>query len=712
MGANVPWKIDDTVTANVPWKIDDTVEPAPVLKKTLGQQFMEGIGNISSAPEVVANLATGALGQAVGGLAGGVRAMLPGPEGVGAETSKQVSEALTYQPRNPAAKKALELVGKGFEYANEKLGDVGEVVGGNAGRTIGENALPVAMTVAPVPKLVKSFRANPSLVLSEPKAPAPADIQTARELAPALDAAEVAKQHGIVTNPTRTNPTRMNRILEDTAGEAEINARLANLNQPKWNAMVRSDPDLNIGKGIPLNETTLKAVRDRAAEPNAQIAKTGDVLMSDANIKALDSLRETEGISNADSARLVNATIDRALGMTRNGMDAGEVLNNISQLRKDARTIYKKSDAGPAEIAKADVSLKIANTLEDAIDQHLYGLAERDPYGGYNELGEAYRSGRRTMAKSYALEDALDFNTKQIDPAKIAKMTSVDNALTGNFADMGKIVGNFPEVAEIGARPKSLLSTHFYRNTPAATVGAVLGSALGPMGFGAGGLLGASLGEFAGRAIVRHAGGDWMQRRGVNPVPRSMWDLSGEEPLAPRPPPGPMGYERNPAAAYDALRLTGPSEPSPAMGAGRNAPVPPSGPNWQYGEPPRYASEVPVPPMRPPGAPQLPEFSAEQVMNVVARQRKQEYDAAKGADTRAQAEAEANAAALRKPAKGGVVLGEQSPAPQPFEIANETSLQRAVDKIAAGRQFDLTAEERIAWAKATGTIETLRKGSK
>ena len=55
--------------------------PAPAPAPTLGQRFMQGVGDISSAPEVVANLATGALGQAVGGWAGIGASLLPGEEG-------------------------------------------------------------------------------------------------------------------------------------------------------------------------------------------------------------------------------------------------------------------------------------------------------------------------------------------------------------------------------------------------------------------------------------------------------------------------------------------------------------------------------------------------------------------------------------------------------------------------------------------------------
>jgi hypothetical protein len=48
------------------------------------------------------------------------------------------------------------------------------------------------------------------------------------------------------------------------------------------------------------------------------------------------------------------------------------------------------------------------------------------------------------------------------------------------------------------------------------------------------------------------------------------------------------------------------------------------------------------------------------------------------------------------------VIGEQSP--KGAELPKASALDRAVEKLAAGRAFDLTAEERIAWNKASGGI--------
>ena len=222
--------------------------------------------------------------------------------------SEKVANALTYQPRNQAAKKALGLLGEGMEAANTKLGDVGEAVGGNAGRTIGENALPVAMTVAPVPKVAQSIRANPKFTafpksrptagfVSESGDVIPAkDVGYARENAPKLEAQEIAQKYGIVTDPSLTNPTTLNRMAVEQAGVGDVAAKLAMENEPKWNKIAASDPDINIQ--APLSIDNIKAVRERAAEPNAAIAQTGVVPVGDLHLAEINGLRMKPGIAN------------------------------------------------------------------------------------------------------------------------------------------------------------------------------------------------------------------------------------------------------------------------------------------------------------------------------------------------------------------------------------------------------------------------------
>ena len=52
------------------------------------------------------------------------------------------------------------------------------------------------------------------------------------------------------------------------------------------------------------------------------------------------------------------------------GLSGDATMTNIQSLRKRARDIYKKNDAGPEGLAEADVSLQIANQLEKAVENN------------------------------------------------------------------------------------------------------------------------------------------------------------------------------------------------------------------------------------------------------------------------------------------------------------------------------------------------------
>lgn len=61
------WKDEDVVSVvkAAPAWTDDEIAPSVPEKPSLGKRFMRGVSDIVAAPEVLASLGTGALGQAV-----------------------------------------------------------------------------------------------------------------------------------------------------------------------------------------------------------------------------------------------------------------------------------------------------------------------------------------------------------------------------------------------------------------------------------------------------------------------------------------------------------------------------------------------------------------------------------------------------------------------------------------------------------------------
>jgi hypothetical protein len=671
---------DDEAPRGIAWDDEKPAQPKSGLRKTLDYIA----GSVNGPLEAGAQMLSGAAAMPIAGVAGGVRAMFPGPEGVGAETVKDVSEALTYNPVTKAGRDVSAAVALPFEKANEGLGYVGGKVGGilgneAAGQVIGENLLPAAMTVLPAPKILRSARAAGERAAAAKQLA----LETgARKNAAALDALTAAEQEGIATNPATTNPTLLNRTRQALAGKKETDAAIAKHNEELWTPIIKRE--LGVHTDAPLDMTTLRAVREAAAAPNAEIGKLGTFYADDNTIANIRGLSEPVSPFGAETAtHSTNSLVDRVATSLGEGRDASQLLKDISVLRNDAQLVFTNKTASPEAVAGARARLRIANELEGMVDANLTRMHEANPYANLDTLLNRYREGRARMAKSYAAERVLDLNTGKIDPLAIAKTTAEDNALTGGFANIGKVAGVMPEVVSPATQDMvGLVKQHFYRSRPGAIIGGGIGTALsGPVGSIYGGMLGATASDILGGMMAKRAASPTSQAlRRPKGVTEEMWrpyaELPPSERLTDRPNAGPSPVERMPA------------EPGTEV-------VPYNRPNWRMyrgGEPPPIVS----------GPAQLPEFSAEQVMDVVGKQRAWDYGSEAIKDAAAEAAAYADALRNRVPAKGGIVIGEQSP--KGAELPKASALDRAVEKLAAGRAFDLTAEERIAWNKASGGI--------
>jgi len=728
-----------------PWEMDADAPAEPAAPTALPQAkkqmspFAQGVVDLSPAKalyglaETGSQMVTGAAGQAIGGWRG-ISSLLRG-EGLdkAVEKIRGTEDALTYQPHSAQGKQIAQAVAYPFEQFNEGAGKIGESVGGAGGRAIGENILPVAGTVLPAKPMLRQARAAAE-AKNQFKFPVrdeatgavtyydPEKVGFARENAAKLEAHELARKHGIATDPYSTNPTRGNEIRTGLANRDQLAHDLSAANEQRWGELLREGT--NLKPKAPLNDVeTFRALRENAARPAAEISRTGgQMYLTDGQISELQGLRRESTIARpgieGQMDNLVNRSLDR-LGVGdpetfAQGLPAGDMLREIADLRKVARDIYKRKDAGTEEVANADAYLKIANTIEDAVENNLYWQAERNPYGNARKLADDHREGRQMMAKSYVLEDATDMATGIPDPNYIAKVAAKDNALTGVYADVGKIAANFPEASRLNSPVKGMMQTRLYRSSIPGIAGSVIGSMFGPIGAGAGGIVGAGIGEVLGRSTARFLKNPEQQNFGVNPVPRELREFSGD-PLAKRFEYGDpqMGREFNRAPDGQPPMLPPPAPPAGPRGPIEGAPAPYRHPNFQFGD---NNPQQPRPPGTNvvPGRPLTPEERFAQDKANFAAQDRTQYNREASLDALAMQKAEAEAAALRQPAGEGDVIGGGNNPPVRMEplVVKPTALQSAVDKIAKGQQFALTAEERIAWSKANGTIETLRSGRK
>jgi len=316
------------------------------------------------------------------------------------------------------------------------------------------------------------------------------------------------------------------------------------------------------------------------------------------------------------------------------------------------------------------------------------------------------------MARTYVYEGATDFNTGMVDVSKLARITSKDNALTGDIASLGKIAGNFPDVFTTQAASKFYDLPRLSRSGLAGGGGALIGSQFGLTGSIVGGLIGGGLGEGVGALAAKRIASPSYQAglklqdfriptnqlaAAAAPIPQSQAVVPFDPRNALVQPNEIVGYTQDGSPITAAQAFSRP-----------NFTMPRSQPEVRTGVQPT--------------PPQLPAPSPEGTINALRAEDVRRAGMSRTLGQQAEAQQAAAEAAARKPATREVILdfdpitGRMREASQgikgatPETFRNLSSLDEAAKKVTAGKLFDLTAAEKVAWEKATVDIKDLGTG--
>ena len=695
--------------------------------RTFGQRVL---GAAAAPLDIAATLASGA---------GRAAATLPYAlvTGRGIEPSFRELQAGVRQPQTPEGRAALEAVAPALSALPPVIGTAPAVAGvagpgaRQAGRMVAQEA---ELAAQPIIAARAAQRERTALQRSA------ADWQRA----PQIEAANRAVELDIALNPAQSNPTLGNRARSTLAGNRDVNSALAKQNQPKWTELAKRDMGLNIQ--TPLNASAFEEARRAVSGPYDQMRRMG-VMSADDRIRSqLDNLRvEQAAIGGELGAKRVNKLVDEAQKKVGRGLDGAQLLDSIRQLRRDAQAIRNAQKVGqapsPERIAEADAKLQIANVLENMAENNIF-----DP-----KFKQEFRQSRAALAKTYAYEDATDFNTGQVDPLAIARLTQGDNALTGIIADIGAIAGNFPEIAS--SAPPSTLLQRAGTTLTRSGVGGTIGAGLGAITVGdpiAGGVAGAAAGGLLTGLQTKRMLTPEYQRRFAAPQDRRIFPTPEPQPAnALVPYVAPQNVLTPEAGAF----VMGGGQPQVLRRTAEGAfvpPTPPSGPQ----QPPSARFVGPQA-----GPPTLPAPSAEATMGTLRAEDARRAAMSRTLGREAEAQQAAAEAAARRPATGEVILdfdpvtGELRPVQQQgAALPQRSALQSAVEKLSgqmiaetestfrrvstgkptktgekrfyvrrktevlpSERQpqaFNLTAEERIAWNKAKADLADVAPGFK
>lgn len=600
---------------------------------------------------------------------------------------------------------------KGAKWLSEKTGlpvpDVENIIGSAtvaAPKVVAPVAREVAAVAAPV---VQEVKAGVTL-------PFQRQIQARRERlsledyarGPQIEAVKDAQRLGLSLNPVDVQSTVGTRAMA-LAGGAEGARNIASTNIPRVQQVGRNE--MGLPPTAQLNgPKAFNDARAAVAKPYEEVKQLPVQQADPIVVAGLESLRPNQAlIGKETTATTINSLIDDALAKTQGGLNGAQLLDNIRSLRADAQKTHRSLTSKPAEIDLANTQLAIANQLESMLDSSI---------SNPRLLGE-WRNARQKMARIYAYEGATDFNTGLIDINKLAGITAKDNALTGDIAALGRVAGNFPSAFTTTVEAPTFSQKVVTRGGPAGTAGALTAAALGAdwqTGLIAG----------TGAALAGYLGGKFAANRLASPGYQAGLTVRDARIPVPPPPLGPTippGRELAPFNPQNAL-----VQPTDIIGyTNDGTPITAS----QLSNRPNFVmmGEQYGPRVTTPGPAQI-EMTQGPVGGQMGALRAE--DARRAALSRtlgqqAEAQQAAAEAAARRPARGEVILdfdpvtgrfrtesqGLPGATPATFQDFG-ASLKSAADKATAGRMFDMTAAEKVAWSKTKVDLAEVAPGFK
>lgn len=610
-----------------------------------------------------------------------------------------VTETPEYQQE--ASRQLMDFIGQNFQKGAKWIAEKTGVPAADIESYMGTASLAAPALAKPVTKTVTAVTAPlKEQVTTGLKLPFEERAQARREAAslkdyergPQIDAAAEAQRLKIFLNPEDIQQTAGPKVLSAIAGEKGLDAiAQANKNQVRKVGL----NELGLPETTQLtSKEPFSLARSKVAEPYNQVSKLPTITADDQVRAALDSLRPDESlIGSAKYSKAINAVIDDAGKKLEGGLTGAELLKNIQTLRQRSRKVYNNKSADLASLDWADTNLAIANVLESTIESNIFNP---------KLLGE-FRDARQKMAKSYAYEGATDFNTGMIDVNKLSRITAKDNTLTGDIASLGNIAGNFPDVFTKRATPETA-SARIKRTGGAGTLGGLTGYALGGDYISAalGSVLGAGLGELGQTAAARRMVSPEYQagltlkdmRIPVNQAAAAMQPIPQGQALVP--------YQ---APVEVLMPGEGPYRPNFVM------------------QPNQYGPRVTTPGFAP-GPAQLPAPSAQSTLGSLRAEDARRAGVSRALGQQAEAAQAAAEAAQRQPTRGAVELqinpltglpeiskGLMGASPETFSNFG-SSLETAANKVTAGKKFDMTAAEKVAWDKTRVDLSEVSPGFK
>lgn len=230
---------------------------------------------------------------------------------------------------------------------------------------------------------------------------------------------EDSRKAGFVVPKSAVEPTTATSIKERAVGKEALSQKAQLKNQDVTNDLIRKE--FGISKDTPLSEELFDNMRNEAGKAYEEVKNL--------------PLQQIE-VYNPN------------LGMNQSKqLNPKQIVEDLRQSRADARDYWKayKRNADPETQKKAIAMDSKSANLEFQLDQ-VVQAANRP------ELANNLRDSRTKIAKIYAVENAFNPASQNIDPVALGRMLDKGIPLTGNLRTVGDFSRRFPGYVKEGSK--------------------------------------------------------------------------------------------------------------------------------------------------------------------------------------------------------------------------------------------------------------------
>lgn len=251
---------------------------------------------------------------------------------------------------------------------------------------------------------------------------------------------------GLVKPPATSNPTTLNKLAEGYAGKVSTAQAASVKNRDIFNDVAKKALDLP--KDAELTPETMEAVRDAQSPHYEAIKQVQNIKFGSEYNNELSNLTKTADKITSSLPNFKSTASQQIKDLVesikpQNGMMDGETAVELSKALRSEASAYDANairTGDPSAKALARAYRGSASAVENAIEDHLNNI-------GQPELAKNWDNARRTIAKSYTIQNALD-GAGNIDATKLGKQLIKGKPLSGDLEAIADFANTYPKASK------------------------------------------------------------------------------------------------------------------------------------------------------------------------------------------------------------------------------------------------------------------------